>query len=282
MKKGFICLAVITLVADLFLSLKFTGNLASDVIGISSAFVLSALTVLFIKFLLNLLYKSRLKNKNLIENSVGFLFLILFLILIVFTLSSFCEFAAPFMLSTKNIFFPSCLTFLIALLLGGKKDTVLYKISLIILPVTLTTLILIAAFSVQFMDAKYLAVYKLPDASFIKVYLPIYLKLTASAAPLLVFCDKVKYKSLASSYLIAFLVIAVCFINVLGIFGSELASTLNYPYAVAVSTASMGEIFSRLDGFFYAICFFATLIKTGLCVFSFKQGLVKFISNIKP
>ena len=64
---------------------------------------------------------------------------------------------------------------------------------------------------------------------------------------------------------------SLCTINVLGIFGSEFAATLRYPYAIAVSSAATGEIFSRLDGFFYIICFFCALIKIGAAINAFNQ-----------
>jgi hypothetical protein len=66
----------------------------------------------------------------------------------------------------------------------------------------------------------------------------------------------------------------------LGIFGGDFASNLSYPYSQAVSTASMGEIFSRLDGFLYATCFFTTIIKcsalTLSAVYFFKKALKTF------
>ena len=282
MKKGFVCLAVLVFLGDILLKLNFSGNLANDIIGIVGAFILSFLTLFLIKGVVYFVKKGSFGLKN----AAGFIFSVLALLFLltigVFTLYSFSLFASPVMLSANNIFFPFIAMLLISLLLGLGSKEVFHKLSIITLPIVAVTIIIMAAFSVQFMSVKYFIPYKSADATFIEILFPMYLNLTASLLPLFLFQDKIKAKAFCVSYIIAFLIIGVCVTNVLGIFGSEFASTLSYPYSLAVSTASMGEIFSRLDGFFYAICFFTVLLKTGLCIYSFKVELLKLIHTIKP
>ena len=54
--------------------------------------------------------------------------------------------------------------------------------------------------------------------------------------------------------------------HTLMIFGGDYAAQLKYPYLYAVSTVSAGELFFRMDGFTYAIYFFACLTKVAACI----------------
>ena len=282
MKKGFICLAVLVFLGDILLKLRFSGNLANDIIGIVGAFILSVLTLFLIKGVMYLFKKGSFRFKNTVGFTLSVLALLFLLLISIFTLYNFSLFAAPVMLTSKSIFFPFLIMLSISLLLGLGSKNVFYKLSIITLPIVAVIIIIMAAFSVQFMSVKYLIPYKSADTSFIDILFPLYLNLTASLLPLFLLSGKIKAKTFCASYTVAFLIVGVCATNTLGIFGSEFASTLNYPYSLAVSTASMGEIFSRLDGFFYAICFFTVLLKTGLCIYSFKVELLRLIRIIKP
>ncbi|MBO5852483.1 MAG: GerAB/ArcD/ProY family transporter [Clostridia bacterium] len=281
MKKGFVCLAVLVFLGDILLKLRFSGNLANDISGIIGAFILSFLTLLLVKGVIYVLSRSSFRLKNAVCFAFSVLALLFLLVISLFTLYNFSRFAAPVMLSTNNIFFPFLIMLAISLLLGVSGKKVFFKLSLITLPIAAVIIIIMAAFSVQFMSLKYLIPYKSVDASFIEILFPLYLNLTASLLPLFLLQNKTITKTFCASYSLTFFIIGICVLNVLGIFGSEFASTLNYPYSLAVSTASMGEIFSRLDGFFYAICFFTVLLKTGLCIYTFKETLKKLINTIK-
>ena len=62
----------------------------------------------------------------------------------------------------------------------------------------------------------------------------------------------------------AFLLVSI--FNSVLLFGAKMSGEFNYPYAMAISTVTFGNLFSRLDGFSYFIYFVTTLIKATVCI----------------
>lgn len=275
-KISFICLAVLSLTGNIFLQVSFTGNSANDIFALILAMAAAVATALIIKWFSETRIFKLVKSKTYIFGTGIFLTLLLLATIIIFTLYSFSRFAAEVMLSVTNIFLPFVSVFLIALFLGLCDKKVILKFSVIILLIVIAIVVLMFAYSVRFMNIKYLVPYKKADSGLLSAFLPLYLNLTFSSVPLLIIGKGEKKRILTYSFILLFLVIGVGFITTLGMFGSEFASTLKYPYLSAVSTAAMGEIFSRFDGFFYFSVFFAVLVKIGLCIYSFKEIFLKF------
>lgn len=275
---GFICLAALSLIGNTLLIISFTGNNANDIIAFTLAVVASMATTLIIKWFCQTRLFCPVKDKTYVFGAVLILTVLLFATIIVYTLHNFSRFASLVMLSVKDVFLPFVSVFAIALFLGLCDKKVIFKLSAILLPTILIILVVLFAYSVRFMNVKYFIPYKALDSSWFQAFLPLYLSLTASSLPLVIIGKKEKKSVFAYAFLIAFAIIGVSVITVLGIFGSEFASTLDYPYLSAVGTAAMGEIFSRFDGFFYFVCFFSVLIKTALCIYSFKEIFLKFLN----
>ncbi len=72
-----------------------------------------------------------------------------------------------------------------------------------------------------------------------------------------------------------FVLLGVCVLSSVLLFSPQLAGRLSYPYASAISTVTIGKIFTRLDGFSYFIYFFAAIIKINICGFVAVEGLKK-------
>ncbi len=261
-KSGGVFLGVAVLL-DSVLSLKFTGNLTDDIIGIALAVSLSFLTVLLIRKIYNYTF-----------GKVAVLPFILGAVFV--TLLGFSSFASSVMLGGGSLLLPFLSMLIIAVYLGMCEKKVLYKISAVAAIISAALFIIIFCFSIRFMSIKYLIPYKTVDGWILKTFLPLYLNLSLAFLILAVIGNSIK-ELLTSASVFAGLFVLVT-VNALGIFGSELASTISYPYATAISTAATGEIFSRLDGFFYLICFFCALIKTGAAVYAFKET----VGKIKP
>ncbi len=275
-KISFICLAVSGLIGNIFLMVSFTGNSANDILGLILAMLAAVATVLIVKCFCETRFFRVIKSKSFVFGTGIILTLLLLATIIIFTLFSFSRFAAEVMLSATDIFLPFVSVFIIALFLGLCDKKVIFKFSVIILPIVFAIFVLMFAYSVRFMNIKYLTLYKEADSGLLNAFLPIYLNLTSSSVPLLIIGKREKKRIFTYSFILLFLVVGVGFITTLGMFGSELASTLEYPYLSAVSTAAMGEIFSRFDGFFYFSVFFTVIIKMGLCIYSFKEIFLKF------
>lgn len=67
--------------------------------------------------------------------------------------------------------------------------------------------------------------------------------------------------------LIGIILLGVCILSAVLLFGTPLACRLSNPYASAVSTISIGRLYTRLDGFSYFIYFVTSLVKINSCIF---------------
>lgn len=61
--------------------------------------------------------------------------------------------------------------------------------------------------------------------------------------------------------------LGLCILSGVLLFGTAFAGELPYPYAAAVSTVTVGRLFTRMDGFSYFIYFAAALCKITVCLF---------------
>ena len=259
-------LITMTLLGDAVLILKFSGNLADNLIAIFLAVALSLISA----FILKRFYK---------YTAVKFVFIGLIILSLLFTTLNFSIFAGEVMLKGTNTVFPFAVFSALAFYLGFSPKKVLCKTALVSGTATALLIVAITLLSIRFMSAKYLLPHKMPELSALGTFLSLYFSLTAAFTPLLVAVKK--RGELIVPTLVFALLFTLCGITTLGHFGSEYAATLDYPYAVAVSSAAVGEIFSRLDGFFYFFCFFTCLIKSSVCIYALRQIYIRLISKIK-
>lgn len=78
-----------------------------------------------------------------------------------------------------------------------------------------------------------------------------------------------------------FIILGLCILSSLLLFGADFAGRLDYPYAAAVSTITVGRLFTRMDGFSYFIYFSASLCKITVCVFIIKSCLKRLDRLLK-
>ena len=78
---------------------------------------------------------------------------------------------------------------------------------------------------------------------------------------------KIRKKASVYGIILGFALLGLCLLNSLLLFGSNLAALLDYPYASAISTVTVGRLFTRLDGFSYFVYFTSCLTKITVCVF---------------
>ena len=65
------------------------------------------------------------------------------------------------------------------------------------------------------------------------------------------------------------------------VFGASLAGSFDYPYSYAISTVSIGRLFTRLDGFSYFVYFITSLAKITVCIFILKSIIKRIKVLIK-
>lgn len=267
--RRFIALISLAAVGDAVIRFSFSKNPMSDIVGVVAACILSVGAIILLKAALDFYRKRSFKNKELISGII----MLFACIPLVWTAFSCCHNFSCFVSAAildggpKLIYFLSFL--ILALIISFMHRNVTLKLGLILFPLTVIFIFLIFGFSAQFMSVKYLMPYKdfsLSGTS--PFFLEIAVCLSSLFIPALTLGEFAKKRHFAAAFGIASTLILVCFLNTLLIFGAELSSTLNYPYSYAVSTASLGEIFSRMDGFLYAVCFFTSFLKAAVCLLS--------------
>lgn len=269
------------ILGDILLTLKFFGNAWNDILGATLAFASAGIVLFAAKYALNNFSSCKFKYKNTLNLTLSIVSVLLLIITALYVAFNFSLYVVKIMLPWQNITLPFVLIAVISIFLALNGKTVLYKLSVLALPMIIAIIIFMFSFSVQFMNVKYLLPYKPLNKDILSAFCPVFLNLLSSSIPILFLLKNQKNKPLLISFGLSFAVYIICVVNVLGIFGSELAQTLSYPYSVAVSTAAMGEIFSRLDGFFYAVAFFTALVKVGACLYSAKEIVVLIIYRAK-
>jgi len=80
---------------------------------------------------------------------------------------------------------------------------------------------------------------------------------------------------------VGFCVLGLCTIGSVLLFGAKLAGGLEFPYAAAVSTVTVGRLFTRLDEFSYFVYFVTSLTKITLCAFVLYSCLKKINTVFK-
>lgn len=149
------------------------------------------------------------------------------------------------------------------------RKTVLLKFSGLFFVLCSVLIIAIFCFSFRYMSVKYLEIRTFPKITeiaqvtfknFVFEFLPVLL-------PIVVLCaDKPLPTIVGGGLGVALTLLTAA--NTILIFGSNFASELYYPYASAVNTVSLGELFSRMDAAVYPICFFPGIIRIAVQLLS--------------
>lgn len=92
---------------------------------------------------------------------------------------------------------------------------------------------------------------------------------------------KCRKKEALTGLTAGFILLGICVLSSVLLFGPHFAGTLDYPYASAVSTVTVGRLFTRMDGFSYYIYFSSALIQITVCIFIIKSCLEKINKKLK-
>ncbi len=156
-----------------------------------------------------------------------------------------------------------------------RPDTTILKFSLISFVIVAAIVVLFFVFSLKNMSIEYIFLLSLPDwkdvffqtlpylsgvfLSIITTF--IYQKLTFARQKI---SDGILSLGIAAG------LFAMVLLNSILLFSSPLAGEYRYPYADAISVVSIGDLFTRMDGFAYFVFFATCLIKLTVSVFVIK------------
>lgn len=262
--KSLIALAALTVFGNSAFTFKYSALNGVDFISSLLNVIITAATLLFAARFIAFL-KERIKKSqklNLYWSAAGFLAGLLCLAYMIFSLAELTEICRQTLAEKQKTGFIILGLLLITICFAALKQKVLFKFSLILFPAVFGLLILIFFFSAPYMSLKYL---KLKEMLEINIILNQTLEkfttgLLPTVLPLSVFCYKKPSAALIGGTVgSAFILLTVA--NTLLIFGSSFASELINPFAKAVGTVSLGELFSRMDVALYPVCFFSGLVR---------------------
>lgn len=77
------------------------------------------------------------------------------------------------------------------------------------------------------------------------------------------------------------ILLILCVLMSVLLFGTSLAGRLDFPFSSAVSTVTVGRLFTRLDGFSYFIYFVCALLRISVCLFVTVASLKKLNKIMK-
>lgn len=156
------------------------------------------------------------------------------------------------------------------------KNEAFYKFSVIALCFTASVIVFFFLASAENYRIGNIFIFSLPPIKNFIPQLEEYIK--GLILPVLLFlCFKtLVLKEVPKSYtfwgmLSGVVLLGLCILNSVLLFGTRFAGTLDYPYASAVSTVTIGRLFTRLDGFSYFVYFAAAIVRINVCIILIKS-----------
>lgn len=189
------------------------------------------------------------------------------------TFKTFCDFVSSVLY--ENYFITVILFSFVCLYFGLKKAEDVLKFSLLSFVYSLFVLIifiLLLSPNLKLQNLSLLTNFEFGrlTESFFKTFFSIF-----SVVFLLGFFEfsilgRARKSAITIGVMIGALVLLVCALSVVFLFGEEFSAVIKYPFSEAVSTATIGKLFARLDIFIYFVFFFSSLLKIEVCIFVIK------------
>lgn len=187
----------------------------------------------------------------------------------------------------KSLILPEIPLFVIAVTFGSliaffffKRQEDVLKFSFLCFVFTLLAVLFFFFCMSGNFDFQNIIIRSIPDLNKLKnSVMPYLLKATLPAILLPFYHAAVFGKRAGSACVIGtaagYIILGLCVAPAVLLFSAPLAGRLSYPYASAVSTVTVGKIFTRLDGFSYFLYFSGALCKINICLFTVKFAVKK-------
>ena len=281
--RAALCLSALFVLGDAIIMLPtkdganytFFGFLAAAVAGIA------------LYFLISLIYNKIPTDGNFIVKTIESVFLVIVAVFSVFaaanTFSVFTRFASEVIL--KNIPIPiiNSVFLIVVVYFAFKRQEAVLKFSLI-------CFVLIFILIIFFLLAS-LGDYRLENLAFEESFdWEVFYKSVKSFIPNPVipalilpfyyrFALNERHISAHLGVIVGYLLLGLAVISSLLLFGTELSAVLSFPHFSAVSTITVGRLYTRLDGFLYFVYFVTSIIKINVCIFICYSCLKRLSNN---
>ncbi len=276
--KSYIALAALTVFGNGAFVFKFSSingeDFISSVLGLILTALLFCLSIKFALWLKTFEIKEKFKNAWSIVFILSGMLSLIFAFFSLVSLSEICINILAEKLKTGFVILTLILTVLAVV---SSRNGVLTKFALILFPVVFGLTLLIFLFSTPYMSVKYLTVDSfLSSASPNKIFEFLFISFFSTVLPLVALCIE-KPSSVIVGGTIGATFLTLCIVHTILIFGAGFASELTFPYARAVGTVSLGDLFFRMDIALYPVCFFSGLV----CTVAQTLAAIKFFKKAK-
>ena len=194
------------------------------------------------------------------------------------TLKDFVHFVKGFILPEIPIFVISVTFSVIIAYFYSKRQEDTLKFSLLCFFFTLLAVLFFFFSMSGNFDVQNIIIRSLPDIRELKDSIsPYFFKATLPSLLLPFYHTAVFGKRGGSACVLGtaagYIILCLCLLPSILLFSAPLAGKLSYPYASAISTVTVGKIFTRLDGFSYFLYFSASLAKINISLFVVKKAV---------
>lgn len=244
-------------------------------------YLISCVVALLLFFIINPLIKN-LFCEDILKNSKPFKKFLLYLLYAAICIASlwcaadtfgdFIEFVSKVILPDTSLFLIAVTFLAIVIFFVLKSQEAILKFSLLSFWFIVIAVLFFFIATFKNFDFRNIFIFRLGDIKTIikntspyilnpvlpSMLLPIYITLS------------LKGKHTANTFsgiLSGLIILGVCILSAMLIFGPQFAGELKFPYSSAVSTVTVGRLFTRMDGFSYFIYFACALIKINVCSF---------------
>ncbi len=268
----FIMISAMFVLSNAVITVPFGGADRNNFLSFVIATVLGAGLLYLSSYAIDYLYDIKRLSKNLFAVKVFYVLSSAVLVFIAaLCFKDYTDFVAFRMLPQTPRLIVSFIFVLCVFWTSVQKDSVILKFSLFSFVITAIIIILLFVISVPRMKFENIVLLQLPDIKDTagqtwKYFLNVYVTLL----PILLY-RKCLYKDMKNKYISSGLLsgavlLSVCLLNSLLLFSADVACNIDFPYADAISTVTVGELFTRMDGFSYFVFFASTVIKITVCI----------------
>lgn len=200
---------------------------------------------------------------------------------------TFIRFAADLLLKNGALWVAVLVFGAVSLFFATRRQEDILKFALLSFVCALAVMVLFVLAPLNNYEIRNIFVYRFPDFNTVwKNFKPYLTELCLPTILLpiyhaLVFRQKHK-GSFFWGVALGNILLGICITSAVLLFGPLFAARIEYPYAAAVSTVSVGRLFTRMDYFSYFIYFVSSITKITLCLFTAKECLKRMSVLCKP
>ena len=236
---------------------------------IAAAAVFTVIAVILFP-LIKRLYCENAAEYTGIKKQLTVILYVITVLLMLFTASlcfrDYTDFVSVTILPETPAFIISFIFFICISIFSIQKDSVILKFSVFAFLMSAAAVLIFFAVSLPTSKLENIILLRIPNfknslgqfsGQLLKIFLPIFPAIIYSALVI----GKQSKKYMTTGLVSGSVIMLIMLLNSLLLFGADMASNLEYPYAAAISTVTIGDLFTRLDGFSYFLFFASCTVK---------------------